>query len=103
MLAFVSSSRRRTEPKPLDRDVSQPAIACPKPIYSPPAIASPVCVSGVIFHRSHETQAEFAKPEVDPLEAVFAMVHGIFVNVRFPAGANGKPNFADSWSAMIDK
>lgn len=60
-------------------------------------------LSGVMFHRSPQTQAEFDKPDVDPLEAVFAMVHGIFVNVRFPPGANGKPNFADSWSAMIDK
>ncbi|CAM9827590.1 unnamed protein product, partial [Laminaria digitata] len=31
------------------------------------------------------------------------MVHGIFVNVRFPKGPDGKPNFADAWSAMIDK
>lgn len=42
-------------------------------------------------------------PSVDPLEAVFAMVHGVLVNIRFPAGPTGKPNFADSWSAMIDK
>ncbi|CAM9113857.1 unnamed protein product [Scytosiphon promiscuus] len=46
---------------------------------------------------------EFDKLDVDPLEAVFSMVHGIFVNVRFPRGANGKPNFADAWSAMIDR
>lgn len=39
----------------------------------------------------------------DPLQAVFSMVHGIFVNVRFPPGPDGKPNFADAWSAMIDK
>ena len=44
-----------------------------------------------------------AEVDADPLESVFAMVHGIFVNVRFPPGANGKPNFADAWSAMIDK
>ncbi|CAM9178589.1 unnamed protein product, partial [Hapterophycus canaliculatus] len=49
------------------------------------------------------TQEDFDKPDEDPLGAVFAMVHGIFVNVRFPPGANGKPNFADAWSAMIDK
>ncbi len=54
-------------------------------------------------HTAAKKQAEFDEPEADPLEAVFAMVHGVFVNVRFPLGANGKPNFADAWSAMIDK
>lgn len=65
-----------------------------------------VCVSlvrGTISNYRHKKQAEFDEPEADPLEAVFAMVHGVFVNVRFPLGASGKPNFADAWSAMIDK
>ncbi|CAM9404457.1 unnamed protein product [Ectocarpus fasciculatus] len=53
--------------------------------------------------RAEGDEDELDKPDVDPLEAVFAMVHGIFVNVRFPLGATGKPNFADAWSAMIDK
>lgn len=46
---------------------------------------------------------ERAETDVDPLEEVFAIVHGVLVNVRFPPGANGKPNFTDAWSAMIDK
>ncbi|CAM9332790.1 unnamed protein product [Ectocarpus sp. 6 AP-2014] len=55
------------------------------------------------IRRAEGDEDELEKPDVDPLEAVFAMVHGIFVNVRFPLGATGKPNFADAWSAMIDK
>ena len=50
------------------------------------------------------SQTVSEQPSVeDPLQAVFSMVHGILVNVRFPPGPDGKPNFADAWSAMIDK
>ena len=76
-----------------------------RPPYKPdfdPFLTRCSCLRGG-FSLIAETQAAFAKPEVDPLEAVFAIVHGIFVNVRFPPGADGKPNFADAWSAMIDK
>lgn len=45
---------------------------------------------------------EKAEP-ADPLEAIFAMVHGVLINVRFPPGPDGKPNYADAWSAMIDR
>ncbi|CAM9676695.1 unnamed protein product, partial [Sphacelaria rigidula] len=52
-----------------------------------------------------DEEAAEAEPSssVDPLGSVFAMVHGVLINVRFPPGVDGKPNFSDSWSAMIDR
>ena len=50
------------------------------------------------------TQTVSEEPLVeDPLQAVFSMVHGILVNVQLPPDPNGEPNFADAWSAVIDK
>lgn len=55
------------------------------------------------FIARQEKLIRMAFSKVDPLEMVFAMVHGVLVNVRFPPGPTGNPNFADAWSAMIDK
>lgn len=50
-----------------------------------------------------DAPSEAAEELEDPLETLFGMVHGVLINVRFPVGPSGKPNFADAWSAMIDR